>query len=132
MSLVSFSLILGVFYYVFGFPLVFSDQKHLAWRRECLKDENMIRLMAVALISIAVTTLRYQHKISWDGEGIIVFFAWAMLLKGFFMAWWPARFGEVREQVEGYFLGSQGMQMFTGFVMVLLGALFTYFGLVIA
>ena len=132
MSLSSFALILGVFCYVFGFPLVFSDEKHMAWRRKFLKDENMLRLLAVAVISIAVTTLRRQHEISPDGEGAIVLIAWIVLLKGLFMAWWPVQFSKVREMLEDSLLDNDAMQVFTGFVMVLLGALFTYLGLVLA
>ena len=132
MSLSSFALILGVVFYVFGFPLVFSDDKHIAWRRKFLKDENILRLFAVVVISVAVTTLRRQHQISADGEGAVVFIAWIALIKGLFMAWWPATFGTYREMVEDSLLDSQAMQMFTGFIMVLLGALFTYLGLVLA
>lgn len=132
MSLASFSLILGVICYVFGFPLVFTDEKHLAWRRAFVKDENILRFIAVAVISVAVTTLRYQHTVSWDGEGILVLFVWLTLLKGLFMAWWPAVFGSVAAAMEERFLGNQVLQMFVGFIMVLLGALFTYFGFIIA
>lgn len=131
MSLSSFSLVIGVFFYVFGFPLVFSDEKHLAWRRKFLKDENMLRLIAVAIISVAVTTLRRQYAVSADGEGAIVLIAWIVLLKGLFMAWWPARFGAYREKIEDSLLDSAAMQMFVGFLMVILGALFTYMGFIL-
>ena len=132
MSLSSFSLIIGVFFYVFGFPIIFSDEKHLVWRRKLLKDENMLRLTAVAVISVAVTTLRRQYQITGDGEGAVVLIAWIVLFKGLFMAWWPAKFGAYRAKMENSLLDSQAMQMFTGFLMVLLGALFTYLGLVLA
>ncbi len=132
MSLSSFSLIIGVFFYVFGFPLVFSDEKHLAWRRKFLKDENILRLIGVFVISLAVTTLKRQHAVTGDGEGAIVLIAWITLFKGLFMSWWPKTFGTFREKIEDSLLDSSAMQMFTGFVMVILGALFTYLGLVLA
>lgn len=132
MSLASFSLILGACCYVFGFPLVFSNEKHLAWRREVVKDENALRLMALVLLSVAVTTLRYQYRIAWDGEGILVFFAWVTFFKGLFMAGWPATFGNVAEVIESHVMSNQAMEMFAGFIMVLLGALFTYLGLILA
>lgn len=132
MSLSSFALILGVICYVFGFPMAFSDEKHMAWRRKFLKDENMLRLIAVAVISVAVTTLRRQYSISPDGEGAMVVIAWIVLFKGLFMAWSPAKFGAMREIIEKSLFDSDVLQAFTGFIMVLLGALFTYLGLVLA
>ncbi len=132
MSLASFSLIIGVFFYVFGFPLVFLDEQHLAWRRKFLKDENMLRLISVGVLSIAVTTLRRQYQISPDAEGAVVFIAWIVLLKGVCMALWPASFGVYRAKMEVVMLSSEGMQVFAGFVMVLLGALFTYLGFMLA
>lgn len=132
MSLSSFSLILGVLFYVFGFPLIFSDEKHLTWRRKFLKDENMLRLIAVFVIAVAVTTLKRQYTISADGEGAIVLIAWIVLLKGLFMAWWPRNFGQYREMMEDSLLDSPAMQMFTGCIMVILGALFTYLGIMLA
>ncbi len=91
----------------------------------------MLRLIAVTVISVAVTTLRREHSISPDGEGVVVLIAWIVLLKGLFMAWWPARFGAYREKIEGVLLDSAAMQMFVGFLMVILGALFTYMGFVL-
>ncbi len=132
MSLSSFSLIIGVFFYVFGFPLVFLDEQHMAWRRKFLKDENMLRLIAVGVLSIAITTLRRQYQISSDAEGAIVLIAWIVLLKGIFMALLPATFGAYRAKMEGALLSSEAMQVFAGFVMVLLGALFTYVGFMLA
>jgi hypothetical protein len=132
MSLSSFSLILGVYFYVFGFPLVFSDEKHLSWVKKFLKDENMLRLAAIAVISVAVTTLRRQWVISPDGEGVIIAIAWIVLLKGLVMAWWPATIIRVKGRMIESLMDSQGLQSFAGFVMVLLGALFTYLGLILA
>jgi hypothetical protein len=132
MSLSSFALVIGVFCYVFGFPLVFSDDKHLQWRKKLIKDENMLRLLGTALLMISVTTLRYHWRITPDGEGAVIVIAWLAFLKSLFMAWWPARFSVIASKMDGVLLAdSSGMQMFTGFVMVLLGALFTYLGLLL-
>ncbi len=132
MYLSSFSLVIGVFFYVFGFPLVFLDEQHIAWRRKFLKDENTLRLISVAVISIAITTLRRQYHFSPDAEGLVVIIAWITLFKGFFMALWPSNFNTFRTKIEDALFDIQAMQMFTGIVMVLLGALFTYLGLVLA
>ncbi len=132
MSLSSFSLLLGVFFYVFGFPMVFSDGKFMVWRKKLLKDEQTLRLFAAAMVGIAVTTLRRQWHVSADGEGIVVFLAWVTLVKGLFMAWWPGVSSRIGSSLEDSLLDSDAMQAFTGFVMVLLGALFTYLGLVLA
>lgn len=132
MLLSSFSLIIGVLCYVFGLPLVFSDQKYLAWKKKFLKDENSLRLFGVVIIAVAVTTLRRQWQLSPDAEGAIVVIAWLVLAKGLFAAWWPQTFGAVAQRIDNQLLGSTGSQMFTGFVAVLAGALFTYLGLVLA
>lgn len=131
MPLSSFALILGVVFYVFGFPLIFSDDKHIAWRRKFLKDDNVLRLIAVVVISVAVTTLRRQHAVTPDAEGAMVLIAWIVLIKGLVMAWWPATFGRYREMMEQSLLDTEGMQIFTGFLMVVLGAFFTYLGIVL-
>jgi hypothetical protein len=81
MSLSSFALVIGVFFYVFGFPLVFSDDKHLQWRKKLLKDENMLRLLGMALLMITATTLRYHYRITPDGEGAVIVIAWVAFIK---------------------------------------------------
>lgn len=132
MALSSFALILGVFFYVFGFPLVFSDSAHLEWREKILKDENALRIIGTILIALAVTTLRYHFRISPDGEGVVITIAWISLAKGLLMAWWPRHFMRMTARVEGFLFDSSTMQIFTGCVTVLLGALFTFLGLVLA
>lgn len=130
-ALSSFSLILGVFCYVFGFPLVFSDDEHLAWRQRMMKDENVTRLVGMAFVVIAAVTLKRQWQISSDGEGIIVTIVWLTLFKSLFMAWWPAPFIVYRERAEAAFFDTPAMRMFVGFILVLLGALFTYIGILL-
>ena len=132
MSLSSFSLVLGVFFYVFGFPLVFSDQQHLDWRKRFLRDENMLRIFATALIMLAVATLRTQWRITADAGGIVIAIAWMVLLKGFFMAWWPRRYSLMSSRLEAAFQRTPQMTAFVGFLMVLIGALFTYFGFILS
>jgi hypothetical protein len=131
MSLSSFSLVIGVFFYVFGFPLVFSDESFVQWCKKLIKDLNVLRMWGAVLAAIAVTTLRYQWRVTPDGSGIIVLIAWVTLVKGILIAWWPKIFSRLRARVVEYFFGSQPVQAFTGFVMVLVGALFTYLGFVI-
>lgn len=131
MSLSSFSLVLGALCYIFGFPLVFSDAKYVAWFKKFIKDEASLRLLAVPLVALAVTTLRHQWAITADGEGLVVLLAWATLIKGLAFAWWPSQMVKMKSSVHAFLLGDQGMQMFTGFVMVLLGAFFTYLGVLL-
>lgn len=131
MALSSFALILGVFCYVFGFPLVFCDDEHLAWREKMLKDENMLRLVGLAFTTIAAVTLKRQWQISSDGEGIIVTIVWLTLFKSLFIAWWPGRYTVFRQRAEAAFFDTPAMRMFVGFIMVLLGALFTYIGILL-
>lgn len=131
MSLSSFSLILGAYFYVFGFPLVFSDAKFIAWVKKFTKDENALRLIAVVMISIAVTTLRRQSLLTMDGEGLIVLLAWLVLFKGLVFAWWPAAVLRMTNTMTKTVFASQGLLAFAGFSMVLLGALFTYLGILL-
>ncbi len=131
MSLSSFSLVIGVFFYVFGFPLVFSDESFAAWCKKLIKDLNVLRMCGAVLAVIAVTTLRYQWRVTPDGSGVIVLIAWVTLVKGILIAWWPKMFSRLRARVVAYFFGNQSVQAFVGFVMVLVGALFTYLGFVI-
>lgn len=132
MSLSAFSLVIGVISYAFGFPLVFTDEAHMEWRRKMLKDENFLRIVGTAFIAIAATTLKYNWRITVDAEGIIILVAWLTLLKGLFVAWWPRKYSALRLKLEDRLFGTSGMQTFMGFLMVLFGALFTYFGLVLA
>lgn len=132
MSLSSFALIIGVYCYVFGFPLVFTDEKHLQWRKKVLRDENILRLLGTAFVMVSVTTLRYHWRLTSDGEGVVVFIAWAVFFKSMFMAWWPQYFSFVATKIEEFLFESTQVQVFIGFVSVLLGALFTFLGLVLA
>lgn len=132
MSLSSFSLMLGVYGYLYGFPLVFSEEQHLIWRKKMLADENILRLLGTAFIMASVTTLRYNWRITVDGEGIVITIAWLTFLKSLFMVWWPRRFALLITKVETKIFATKHMQMFVGYIVVLLGALFTYFGLVFA
>jgi hypothetical protein len=132
MSLSSFSLVIGVLFYVFGFPFIFADDAYLNWCRKSAKDENVLRILGATFLALSVTTLKYQWRVTADGEGIIIVVAWVVLLKGIFMAWWPRRFMKVRARWENVINRNPQLQSFAGFVMVLLGALFTYFGLVLA
>jgi hypothetical protein len=133
MSLSSFSLVIGVLLYVFGFPLVFSDESFMEWKKKVLKDENMLRIAGAAITAMAVTTLRYQWRITQDGEGVIIAVAWMVLAKGLFVAWWPRKYAALRERWFQKLDGGEGAFIaFWGFLMVLLGAVFTYFGLLLA
>lgn len=131
MSLSSFALILSVFFYVFGFPLVFCDENYAAWRRKILKDGNMVRIIGMAFVMIAAVTLRRQWRMSGDGEGLVVLFAWIILFKSLFMAWWPKYYEGLRSYVEDEYLAIPAVSVIAGFLMVLLGAIFLYFGILL-
>lgn len=131
MSLSSFSLILGVFFYVFGFPLVFCDLEYAEWRKKVMKDGNLVRIIGMAFAMIAVTTLRQQWSISGDGEGFVVAFAWIVFLKSLAMAWWPGHYERFHQALEERYMDIPAVSVFLGFLMVLLGALFTYFGILL-
>ncbi len=131
MSLSSFSLILGVFFYVFGFPLVFSDIDYALWRKKIMNDGNLVRIIGMAFAMIAALTLRRQWQVTSDAEGLVVFFAWITFLKSLAMAWWPARYERFHQMLEDRYLEIPAVNVFLGFLMVLLGALFTYFGVLL-
>ena len=131
MSLSSFALVLSVFFYVFGFPLVFCDENYAVWRKKILKDGNMVRIIGMAFTMIAAVTLRQQWKVTYDGEGLVVLFAWVTLLKSIFMAWWPKYYEGFRSYVEDEYLAIPAVSVIAGFLMVLLGAIFLYFGILL-
>jgi len=132
MSLASFSLILGVFCYVFGLPMVMGDDKHLQWRSKLLKDVNSIRMLSLLLLAIAVTALKRQSDITADGEGLMVAFVWLALLEGAVMAIFPAWYVRLKSQTSDRMMSSDGATMFFGVVAILFGAFFTYMGVVLA
>ncbi len=131
MPLSSFALIMGVYCYIFGFPLVFTDDQHLQWRKKILKDENVLRLIGTAWVMVAVTMLRHHWKMTADAEGIVILTAWFVFCKSVFMAWWPRYFCQIAGRVEEFLFESSSVQVFVGFIVVLLGALFTFLGLVL-
>lgn len=132
MSLASFSLILGALYYVIGFPLVFTDKKFVEWMSTMLKDEDMLRIIAFPVICIAVTTLGRQSAVTPDAEGLLVALAWITLLKGLALVWWTTNVRSMKNKVLDVILSSQAAQITFGSVLVVLGACFTYLGLIVA
>ena len=132
MSLASFALVIGVFCYVYGFPLVFGDDKHIAWRKKMMNDENMLRFAGALFLSVAVTTLKYQWRMTADGEGLMVAVAWIVFVKAVLLALWPSMYASLTERWVDAVFDNMHLQGFVGFVAVLLGALFTYMGLVLA
>lgn len=131
MAISSFSLILGVFCYVAGFPLIFCNEKHLRWRRKFLQDENMVRVAGAVLAALTVTVVRRQWLVTPDIEGAMVFVAWLLLLEGLFAAWCPDRFIRLRARWEDILLDYTGAQITLGFVLIFLAAGFTYLGLIL-
>jgi hypothetical protein len=79
-----------------------------------------------------VTTLRFEWRITADVRGTVVAVAWMVLIKGFFMAWWPRQYSLCSSRVESILQQTPQMTAFAGFLMVLLGALFTYAGFILS
>jgi hypothetical protein len=131
MSLAVFSLTLGVFCYAAGFPMVMNDRKHIAWRKKLLSDDNVIRALSVALAVIALATLKMQWEVTPDGEGVMVFLAWLLLLESAFMLLFPSRYGAMKLQAMKVLMPNDATQSFFGFVAILVGALLTYMGLML-
>lgn len=132
MSLASFSLILGIACYVFGFPMVLSDSKHLSFRKKFLRDENNLRLISIFSLSIAALTLRGQSIITPDGEGLVIFFAWLALIEGALMALVPGWYAHMKDRTGKALVKTEAGMTFWGFVFILCGAFFTYMGMVLA
>ncbi|MDD5054850.1 MAG: hypothetical protein PHZ00_01115 [Candidatus Peribacteraceae bacterium] len=132
MAISSFSLVLGVFCYVAGFPLIFCNEKHLEWRRKFFLDENMVRAAGAILAAVVVTVVRRQWLVTPDGEGVMVLLAWLLLFTGLFAAWWPDRFIALRSKWERILFDYRGAQITLGFVLIFLAAGFTYLGLILA
>ncbi|MSR67836.1 hypothetical protein EXS65_03380 [Candidatus Peribacteria bacterium] len=131
MSLSSFCLVLGVFFYVFGFPLVFCDERYALWRRKIMKDSNLVRIIGMAFAMIAVTTLRRNFALSFDIRGFVVVFAWLLFFKSIAMAWWPEAYEKWHRAFEKKFLHREASQIIAGISLVLLGAWFSYLGILL-
>lgn len=131
MTLSSFCLIVGVFLYAVGFPLVFLDSKHTTWRKKLVRDEFTLRLIGIAVAALCITTLKLQWEVSPDGEGFVVAIVWIGLLKGALLAWFPSWVTKIEVWIEDTLLGSEGAQIFTGLITILIAAFFTYLGLVL-
>ncbi len=131
MSLSSFCLVLGVFFYVFGFPLVFCDERYAVWRKNIMKDTNLVRIIGMAFAMIAVTTLRRNFALSLDVRGFVVAFAWLLFFKSIGMAWWPDVYEKWHRTFEKKFLRREASQVIAGTLLVVLGAWFTYLGILL-
>ena len=131
MSLSTFSLILGALYYIIGFPLVFTDKKFVEWLNAILKDEDTLRLIAFPVICIAVAILGRQSAITPDAEGLLVALAWITLLKGLAMVWWTTNVRAMKNIILDAVLSSHVTQIAFGSFLVVLGACFTYLGLIV-
>lgn len=129
MSLGSFALILGIVCYLFGFPLVFDDRKHIAWRKTVMNDEQMIRVVGTVFACLSVITLREHAILSKDIAGFVVFSAWVALAKSLVAAFSPSSTVAFYALVLRRFGNDDGGVLLTGFLTVLLGALYTYIGL---
>ena len=131
MSLAVFSLLLGVFFYAAGFPMVMGDKKCASWRTKFLADTNAIRMASVVLLSVTAATLKYQWELTQDGEGLIVLLAWVTMLEGACMLLFPEWYGQMKSKFLKMVTGSDAAQSFWGFVAILLGAFFTYMGIML-
>jgi heme/copper-type cytochrome/quinol oxidase subunit 2 len=132
MSLASFSLVLGVLCYVFGFPLVFGDEKHVAWRKKMMNDDNMLRVFGAVFLALSVSVLKYQYRVTPDGEGLMVALAWVTFVKSAIISLCPGHYSAFATHWMDMVYDNSHLQAFLGFMMVLFGALFTYLGLMLA
>lgn len=131
MSLAVFSLLLGVFFYAAGFPMVMGDKKCAAWRMKFVADTNMVRMASVVLLAASVAVLKYQWELTKDGEGLLVLLAWLCLAEGAVMLIMPEWYGQMKTKFLKMLTGSDATQSFWGVVAILLGAFFTYMGLML-
>ena len=131
MHVSTFALVLGVMWYVQGFPLVFSDKQVTAWRKKVMKDETALRYMGLFWSVLAVLVLKTQPHFTPDADGLLVVVAWIILVKGLFTAWWPDQYSEMRLNLEKTWLKTHESHMTLGVIMIGVGAFFTYLGLIL-
>ena len=130
MPISSFALIIGVVAYACGFPLIFGDKDAVSWRKKILRDESTLRFIGITFSVLAVLTLKKQWNFTPDPDGLVILIAWASLAKGLLMAWWPDQFVALKGSWNDRMLSTPLMQTITGLLMVIVGAFFTYLGLV--
>lgn len=131
MQLSTFALLIGVVWYVLGFPLVFSDKRMTAWRRKMQKDETFLRMTGTVFAVISVLVLKTQSTFTPDADGVLVVIAWIILVKALFMAWWPDQYSQMRIKFEESWMRTKQSHMMLGILMLLAGAFFTYLGLIL-
>jgi hypothetical protein len=131
MSLSTFALVIGVTWYVMGFPLVFSEKRVTTWRKRMMKDETVLRYMGVLWAVLAVLALKHQSSLTPDADGLIVLIAWIILVKALFISWWPEQYSQLRMNFEQKWFRTHESHMTLGVVMLALGAFFTYLGLIL-
>ncbi len=131
MALSTFALVLGVIWYVVGFPLVFNEKRATAWHKKILKSETVLRYTGIIMAVLAILALKTQWHYTPDADGIVVVVAWATLVKALFIAWWPEQYSQMRTGFEHQWLKTHESHMTLGVVLIALGAFFTYLGLVL-
>jgi hypothetical protein len=131
MPLSSFCLILGTVCYVFGFPIVFQDDEFIAWQRRALSDGHVLRVIGCIFAALSVMTLRRQWQITADGEGWMVVATWIVFVKSIVVSWWPMKYVAFHSPFQDRFVDVPAFQFAVGSVLVLLGAAFTYFGILL-
>ncbi len=130
MSIAAFSLIFGVYCYLFGLPMLFAEREAVAWRKKLLKDDVSLRLLGGAAVVVCALALKTKWFVTQDAEGIVVVLAWLGLLKGLLITWWPAHFAQMVQWEEKQFDGPF-WQMLFGLAAIMVGAFLTYLGLVL-
>lgn len=131
MALSSFSLILGVTYYLFGFPFLFSEKSAIAWRRKLSKDGILVRLCGAVFVMLAALTLKTQYLLTPDAEGLVILFAWLTFIKALLLVWWPELVTSWKTRFDNAILAHPTLHVGVALVMIFLGALFTYLGIVL-
>lgn len=130
MTLSSFAMVIGIACYLIGFPLIFSEARTIAWKKKFFKDDVALRLSGAICTIIAGVLLRRQWAITGDAEGLVVFVAWLVLVKGVITTWWPETCMSVLSWEEKT-MRAPVWKVVYGVVLVLIGGLFTYFGIVL-
>lgn len=126
MTLSTFAMLLGITCYLFGFPLVFSEKKAVAWMKKWMKNDDSLRVVGAIMVFVTVLLLMHTWRLTWDAEGLVVLLAWLTLVKGLFFVWAP----EIPSKLSLSFL-TPATALLAGFALLVWGALLTFLGYIL-
>lgn len=111
--------------------MIFLDTKMTAWRKKFMNSEESLRVFGWVFAIISVLALKTQSHVTYDAEGLLVLFAWMMLIKSIALAWFPGKYIATIVRSKEKIMKTSAGQMGMGILSVVFAAFFTYLGVIL-